>query len=101
MAPEDQLACTETLYLPSWIGDRRTDRPIASRYTRMMVNEAFKTARMDRPETLRLTDLARQKIGAGEIAHELSRHDIPVRRKARKLGLLVSKRTNGSQLRGN
>jgi hypothetical protein len=45
MAPEDQLACTESLYLPSWVGNRR----IASRYTRMMVHEAFKTARMDRP----------------------------------------------------
>jgi hypothetical protein len=45
MAPEDQLACTETLYRPSWVGDRRID----SRDTRMMVHEAFKTARMDRP----------------------------------------------------
>jgi hypothetical protein len=49
MAPEDQLACTETLYFSSWVGDRRTDRRIAGRYTRMMVHEAFKTARMDRP----------------------------------------------------
>jgi hypothetical protein len=49
MAPEDQLACTETLYFSSWVGDRRTDRRIAGRYTRMMVHEAFKAARMDRP----------------------------------------------------
>jgi hypothetical protein len=51
-------------------------------------------------ETLRLTALARQKIGAGEIAHELGRHVISVRKKACELGLLLSKRTDGLQPRG-
>jgi hypothetical protein len=51
-------------------------------------------------ETLRLTALARQKIGAREIAHEFGRHVISVRKKARELGLLLSKRTDGLQLRG-
>ncbi len=48
-------------------------------------------------ETRRLTALARQKIGAGEIAHELGRHVTSVRKKARELGLLLAKRV--SQLR--
>ena len=51
-------------------------------------------------ETLRLTALARHKIDAGEIAHELGRHVISVRKKARELGLLLSKRTDRLQLRG-
>jgi hypothetical protein len=98
MAPEDQLACTETLYLPSWVRDRRTDRRIASRY-RMMVNEAFKTARMDRPGDTAIDSSRASENWCREIAHELSRHVIS-KKEGTLTRLLLSKRTDGLQLRG-
>jgi hypothetical protein len=51
-------------------------------------------------ETRRLTAFARQKVGAGQIAHALGRYFSSVRKKAGELGLLLSKSNNGAQARG-
>jgi hypothetical protein len=42
-------------------------------------------------EIRRLRVLARRKVGAPHIAHELGRHVTSVRKKANELGLLLSK----------
>jgi hypothetical protein len=48
-------------------------------------------------------EIARRKVGAAHIAHELGRHVTSVRKKANELGLLLSKSTmpgKGTQGKG-